>query len=155
MPEVYKILGQVAPSDTSEEVLYTSPASTQALITNITVTNRTNSSQTFDINVYDSVKVSGDLDPVPTPTFVAVSSNSSTAASSTDGITWTERTLPSSGNWFSVTYGNNTFVAVVYYSTSAASSTDGITWTARTLPSSARWSSVTFGNNTFVTVPYG
>ena len=64
MAETYKILGQIAPAGTTETVHYTSPASTQALITNITVTNRTNSSQTFDINVYDSVVYNGTTSPV-------------------------------------------------------------------------------------------
>ena len=145
MAETYKILGQIAPAGTAETVLYTSPASTQALITNITVTNRTNSSQTFDINVYDSVKVSNDLIDVSANTFVAVATSSTTAASSTDGITWTERTMPSSDYWSSVAFGNSTFVAVADSSSSATSSTDGITWTLRTLPSSASWKAATYG----------
>ena len=36
------------------------------------------------------------------------------AAYSTDGITWTEATLPSSASWYSVCYGNGKFVAVEY-----------------------------------------
>jgi hypothetical protein len=59
MPETYKILGQVATSDTTEKVLYTSPAGTQALITNITAVNRTNTSQTFDVNIYNFVVSDG------------------------------------------------------------------------------------------------
>ena len=38
------------------------------------------------------------------------------------GITWTQRTLPVSGNWFSVTYGGGVFVAVAYNSAIAATS---------------------------------
>ena len=79
------------------------------------------------------------------PMFVAITS-STMAASSTDGITWTERTLPSSVvSWWSVTYGGGLFVAVGLSSTIAASSTDGITWTQRTMPSSASWTSVAYG----------
>jgi hypothetical protein len=37
--------------------------------------------------------------------FSAVASNTSTAIYSTDGITWTESTLPISKQWNSVTYG--------------------------------------------------
>ena len=77
-------------------------------------------------------------------TFVAVATApSSTAASSTDGITWATRTMPSSSIWQSVTYGNGIFVAITYNSATAAISTDGITWTTRTLPSSQNWISVT------------
>ena len=84
-------------------------------------------------------------------TFVAVSTTS-IAATSPDGVTWTQRTLPASDNWQSVTYGNNTFVAVATDSTRAATSPNGITWTQRVLPVSAYWRSVTYGNNTFVAV---
>ncbi len=69
---------------------------------------------------------------------------------------WTARTLPSSSNWQSVTYGNGVFVAVS--STAgmiAATSPDGITWTARTLPTSATWYSVTYGNGRFVATASG
>ena len=37
-----------------------------------------------------------------------------------DGVTWTQRTLPTSTNWYSVTYGGGLFVAVAYSSTNAA-----------------------------------
>ncbi|MFM6943684.1 MAG: hypothetical protein ACKOXV_00165, partial [Bacteroidota bacterium] len=76
------------------------------------------------------------------------------AATSTDGITWTQRTLPVNTNWQSVTYGNGVFVAVANTSSIAATSTDGITWTQRTLPVSTNWYSVTYGNGVFVAVAY-
>jgi len=65
-----------------------------------------------------------------------------------------QRTLPSSQNWQSVTFGNGTFVAVAYGGAIAATSADGVTWTQRTLPANASWQSVTFGNGTFVAVAY-
>jgi hypothetical protein len=145
MAEVYKILGQIAPSNTDEQVLYTSPAGTQAIITNITAVNRTNSSQTFDINVYNTAKTNEDLASTSNLTFVAIASNSTKAATSTDGITWTARTLPASASWYSATFGNGTFVAVASSSSIAATSIDGITWTLRTLPESASWTSATYG----------
>ena len=153
MPESYKRLGAVAPADDKEKLLYVTPDSTQSLVSNITVTNRSSSSASFDINVYESgVTQQSDLDDTGLPpTFVAVANYSAAAASSTDGITWTARTLPSSTSWQSVTYGDGTFV-VVSDSEAAASSTDGITWTARTLPSSATWLSVTYGDGTFFAV---
>jgi hypothetical protein len=89
-------------------------------------------------------------------TFVAVSTGGGTnsiAATSTDGITWTQRAMPV-GIWYSVTYGNGTFVAVSSGSPIAATSTDGITWTQRTLPVDATWASVTYGGSTFVAVAY-
>jgi hypothetical protein len=84
-----------------------------------------------------------------------VTTGSTTAATSPDGVTWTVRTLPSSSSWTSVTYGNGVFVAVTTGSTTAATSPDGVTWTARTLPSSSNWTSVTYGNGLFVAVAGG
>src|SRR5258708_28368085 len=70
------------------------------------------------------------------------------------GSSWTARTLPSSQNWSSVTYGNGVFVAVAYNSTVAATSPDGITPADRALPRSHDWYSVTYGNGVFVWVAY-
>jgi len=72
-----------------------------------------------------------------------------------DDITFTQRTLPVSANWYQVTYGNGVFVAIVYGSNIAATSTDGITWTQRTLPAWENWSSIAHGNGVFVAVTYG
>ena len=69
------------------------------------------------------------------------------------GITWTQRALPVSGDWRSVTYGNGVFVAL--NSAIAATSPDGITWTQRALPVSGDWYSVTYGNGVFVAVASG
>ena len=84
--------------------------------------------------------------------FVAVVYNSTTAASSTDGITWALRTMPASVQWYSTTYGNGVFLAIAAGTTTAASSTDGITWTLRTMPASAYWYSTTYGNGVFLAV---
>ena len=70
------------------------------------------------------------------------------------GITWTQRTLPVSATWQSVTYGNGVFVAVANSSAIAATSPDGITWTRRALPLSVSWYSVTYVNGLFVAVVY-
>ncbi|GHV60830.1 hypothetical protein AGMMS49587_03450 [Spirochaetia bacterium] len=89
----------------------------------------------------------------PDGKFVTVAYNSNKAAYSTDGIGWNPATLPSSANWYGVTYGNGTFVAVATSnSNKAAYSTNGINWTEATLPSSANWYGVTYGNGKFVAV---
>lgn len=90
--------------------------------------------------------------------FVAIATSTTSAATSTDGITWTARTLPSAATWAAVTFGNGVFVAVGgsgAASTVAATSPDGITWTARTLPTSVQWAAVTYGNGLFVAVARG
>ena len=154
MAETYKILGQVAPSNTQERVLYTSPAATQTLVNNLTVANRSASSQTFDINIYDTAQAMVDI-VLPTPAIVAVGPSTGDALYSTDGITWVRKTLPASISWYSVVFGNNTFLAVAQGSTTAATSTDGITWTLRTMqypPEGANWGWTAHGNNTFFSI---
>ena len=47
----YKVLGQSAPSATTDTTLYTVPASTQAVISTVTVCNRGATSATFRIGV--------------------------------------------------------------------------------------------------------
>ena len=71
------------------------------------------------------------------------------AATSPDGVTWTQRTLPSSDIWVAVACSPTTgvFCAITGNTTSArnvaATSPDGITWTARTLPSTSNWTDIT------------
>jgi hypothetical protein len=88
-------------------------------------------------------------------TFVAVSYGNAIAATSTDGITWTQRTLPANTTWSNIAYGGGTFVAVAYNTAIAATSADGITWTQRTLPMSAGWYGIAYGNGVFVAVANG
>src|SRR6056300_1721116 len=107
----YKILGQNAPSADTETNLYTTPSGSATVVRAINVTNTASSADTFDIAINDSAIV-----PVPTDTFAAVAQGTAAAASSTDGITWTAGTLPSSTNWRSVAYGNGTFAAVAFAS---------------------------------------
>jgi hypothetical protein len=92
MAETYKKLGSVAPTDNSEQTLYTTPASTETLVSNITVTNRSADSATFDIAVYDS-------SPTRQETvydFTVIGEISGTTYNevhrSTDGLTWTTTT---------------------------------------------------------------
>jgi hypothetical protein len=47
----YKVLGQAAPAATTATDLYTVPASTQAIISSITVSNRSTTAATFRVSV--------------------------------------------------------------------------------------------------------
>jgi hypothetical protein len=85
-----------------------------------------------------------------TGVFVAVAAGpSNIAATSPDGITWTQQTLPTTANWFGVAFSSamQIYVATAGGNTGqsniAASSIDGITWTQRTLPTTAYWVGVT------------
>ncbi len=88
--------------------------------------------------------------------FVAlVGTSSNKAYYSTDGISWTEVTLPAYFDWRAIVYGNGRFVAIAYNRDRAAYSTDGIGWTAATLPTTANWHSIAYANGKFVAVAYG
>gem|GEM_PF-1267732 len=84
--------------------------------------------------------------------FVAVARGSNVAATSPDGMTWTQQALPTSANWQSITYGGGHFIAIANNSAIAATSPDGITWTQRALPVVAYWRKVTFGAGMFLAV---
>lgn len=51
MAKTYKVLGQSAPSATTATTLYTAPASTQAVLSTIAVSNRAATSATYRIAV--------------------------------------------------------------------------------------------------------
>ncbi len=84
--------------------------------------------------------------------FVAIAYNSNVFAYSTDGITWTQGTMPITYYWYSVCYGNGKYVAIANNYNVFAYSTDGITWTRGTMPSNKEWSSVCYGNDKFVAI---
>ncbi len=74
-------------------------------------------------------------------TWVAILSNSTQAYSSTDGITWTSRTLNSANSQQAVSDGSSSKVLVFNSSSTSAnySSDGGVTWGSATLPSAATW----------------
>lgn len=89
--------------------------------------------------------------------YVAVGGTAS-AASSTNGNTWTTRTIPTlgAGTYSSVAYGNGTFVAISTGNLATAVSVNGSAWVAGgNLPSSTTWTSVAYGNGRFVAVASG
>lgn len=51
MATSYKILGQVAPSATTETDLYTVPSATETIVSTITVANRNSTDATFRISI--------------------------------------------------------------------------------------------------------
>jgi len=68
---------------------------------------------------------------------------------STDGITWVERSVPVTIGYRSAAYGNGMFMAVGGNGTSAVRSYDGVTWAEFALPASALWQVVAFGAGKF------
>ncbi len=51
MATTYKVLGQVAPSATTETTLYTCPAATQTIASTLVVANRSASDATFRVSI--------------------------------------------------------------------------------------------------------
>jgi uncharacterized repeat protein (TIGR02543 family) len=79
---------------------------------------------------------------------------------STDGITWTERSIPVAGGWESMAYGNGIYVAVGDVGGGSAQnkyiySSDGVTWSASNTVSSGAARDVAFGNGIFVATQGG
>ena len=75
---------------------------------------------------------------------------------STDGQTWTSRTLPANGAWGAMCWNGTTLVALTgkagtSSSTVGAYTTDGVTWTQSTLPS-GYWQSVAWNGSVFCAV---
>jgi len=90
--------------------------------------------------------------------------NGTSYGTSTDGVSWTARSMPSNLNWQGLIYANNQFTTIGYNSNTIAHSADGINWTTATLPTysyntkegvrtrNAGWFSVAYGNNTYVAI---
>jgi hypothetical protein len=62
MPVAYKILGQLAPPATTEQDLYTVPASTEAVASSVTITNRGATVATFRVSVVQAGGVTANTD---------------------------------------------------------------------------------------------
>ena len=155
MTDTYKKLAAIAPTNDEEKFLYAAPAATSSLVSNITVANRSSSSATFDINIYQSgITQQSDIDNSDLgKVFVTTGREGSSQFSSlsTNGITWTPTSI-GFGNWAQVAFGNGVFVATGLQYYFAATSTNGISWTIRTLPplyySGYRW--ISFVSNQFI-----
>jgi hypothetical protein len=80
-------------------------------------------------------------------------------STSSDGIAWTDRTLPSAGfEMADVAYGNGAFVAVApnpsLNATAIVRSTNGSTWTAPQIHTNTWLASITYADGAFVGVSY-
>lgn len=146
---------------TSTTGLYAGASITGPGIPASTVVNRVISSTQIELNANTTTEVSTNWLSVAfgNSTYVAVSGTSSNiAATSSDGITWTKRTLPFVATWNSVCYGATSalFVAVCSDATNGsrfcATSADGITWTRRSMPTNMNWNAVASNGTSYVAV---
>jgi hypothetical protein len=94
----------------------------------------------------------------PITSFVAISgfgNLSNVAATSLDGITWTQQALTSSQKWQGLAFGDGIFVATALDSTVVDTSPSGISWTQRTAPAPYGFHSVAYGEGSFVAIGDG
>lgn len=91
--------------------------------------------------------------------FVAVAKGTDEAETSPDGLSWTRRELPVSGDWVAVIFGRGLFWTVAKGTDVVLTSPDGNTWTQGVLPVSADWEvgvygmGVTMGRPTSIPAP--
>ena len=71
--------------------------------------------------------------------FVIFATSATSVAASSDGISWTNGTLPSASNWSSGAWNGTVFAIISDNSLNAATSTDGLSWISRAIPVSTAW----------------
>lgn len=125
----------------------------------ITVSGLTNgTAYTFTVRATTSYGVTGpassasnSVTPVQPPSYFVAVSSSTTAASSTDGVTWTSRTLPALANF--VTYTNSKFYA--QSSNAVSESTTGVSWSSATSNSQSNFRYAWGGNGYLIKIGFG
>lgn len=65
-------------------------------------------------------------------------------------VTWTQGSMPSTDDGYVVTYGNRKFIALGINTNIAVYSADGINWKQVTLPITAEWQALTYNNGMFI-----
>jgi len=88
--------------------------------------------------------------------FISIPNATSVATQSTDGINWTNLSLPTSATWSGIAYGNSYWVIIssggTGNSTALVSHSNAVSWRITTLPSVSTWSAVAYGNGYFVAI---
>lgn len=89
--------------------------------------------------------------------FAAIPDNGNVIVYSLSGSTWTQVSLPTSGSWSSIAYGNNYWVIISRQgsapgSTVLYSNSNLATWKSSNLPAVRNWSKVVYGNGRFIAI---
>ena len=91
MPTAYKVLGQLAPSATTDTTLYTVPSSTEAIISTLVVANRAATAATYRIAIRPNAATLANLHyiafDVPVPANDSVTLTLGLTMDATDVIT--------------------------------------------------------------------
>lgn len=164
MADSYKRLGAIAPADSSEQILYSTKAGKSALISNITVANRTSYVKSFSINTYDTEVTPTTIAPQEAPinaitlNYANGIQNDYIAVSTDAGITWTGQIVGSSKEYLSrIVYGGGVFIATGDWSSNYYRSADnGVTWQTIANPYGSGSFLPTYINGQWVATPkYG
>jgi photosystem II stability/assembly factor-like uncharacterized protein len=87
--------------------------------------------------------------------FIIVLKNRNYLLVSSDGINWTQKTLPTYSNWSGIAYNNNKYVLVSLSSESyLLTSTDLNSWTTIPVPA-ASYQDIIYEDNNFISVSNG
>ena len=84
--------------------------------------------------------------------FCAIYNSVTSCYTSTDGVIWTQRSLPTSTSqsWSSIVWNGTVFCAIASSTNYCATSPDGINWTLRALPISSSWYFLTWNGSVFI-----
>jgi len=112
------------------------------------------SASSLNDQAYSSVVYGADK-YLAVPRLTTSASPTNVAKTSTDGSSWTSRTLPYSAQWWGGAYGNGRFCLVGSYGAGGstkvtAASTDGITWTGSTYTATSVLVRIAYGAGKFV-----
>lgn len=123
---------------------YVSPIGMNTAIDSLSFTNL-NLAGNASIKLYLTNK------KISTQKYITIAQSTQTAYQSTDAVTWKAMSLPQSGIWNNIVYGNNIFIAVQAGTTgTVAKSTDGELWTTSYLASTINAGGLVYGNGTFI-----
>jgi hypothetical protein len=146
MIQNFKILGQSAPTSSTDTSIYTTPGNTSTVVKSINITNRSSTSDTYSISLGNSEKVL---------ILTGYNLTGKTALNySTNGIDWTSVSTDINTNNTVFVYGNGKWVAVNNGQVSYTS-TNLTNWTyATTIVSSSYtiYTGFAYGNGKFVNI---
>lgn len=74
--------------------------------------------------------------------FCAVAYGTNIAATSSNGLSWIQQSLPATGNWAAIAWNGSVFCTVSAGSNVAATSTDGSGWTLRSMSATGNWTGI-------------
>lgn len=126
MTRSQKVLGKVAPIDSSLTTLYTAPTGKTTLVSNITVTNRDDITEAFDI----TFNKAGSTPQQHALFFASDNDNGKGNISSTDGINWKSFDYSELGSsWINFVASDGTiYTSYEYTGQSYTSKTEGNSW---------------------------